>query len=319
MEIVGNRKLKFMKILFTRKQIGPDYLSDQVFHGLSQFTNIEVIDSDRLWYMYRHEFEPVGPNKLEDQYGRGFTCYGLLKEPAVDRTEIKKQIQNHYFDLVILSRVDDHLSPWKDLIFQYYSPEEIIVLDGDDGTDIKEHLLDKCCLYYKRELVSNREEILPISFAIPKIKCLEKFPNKIRAWSNVIPGPSGYTGRYPYRYENDYYRDYQESLFGLTRKKGGWDCMRHYEILANRCIPYFWSLEDAPKTLMTTLPVDLLINIKRNVDLNGAGYYLPQNAGWQQYCDWENQLYNHFINNCTTEHLAKYVLNNWLYRKNDTK
>jgi hypothetical protein len=29
----------------------------------------------------------------------------------------------------------------------------------------------------------------------------------------------------------EYKRDYRKAYFGLTRKKEGWDCMRHYEIL----------------------------------------------------------------------------------------
>lgn len=32
--------------------------------------------------------------------------------------------------------------------------------------------------------------------------------------------------------EHRYYDDYSRSYFAVTRRKGGWDCMRHYEILA---------------------------------------------------------------------------------------
>ena len=54
-------------------------------------------------------------------------------------------------------------------------------------------------------------------------------------------------------YENDesYYRGYQESVFGLTCKKAGWDCLRHYEILANGCIPYFPDIADLPPDTIT--------------------------------------------------------------------
>lgn len=44
-------------------------------------------------------------------------------------------------------------------------------------------------------------------------------------------------GKNTYIFENEeeYYNDYKKSLFAITRKKGGWDCMRHYEILACGC------------------------------------------------------------------------------------
>ena len=30
-----------------------------------------------------------------------------------------------------------------------------------------------------------------------------------------------------------------ESYFGSTKKKAGWDCMRHYEIVASGAVPFF--------------------------------------------------------------------------------
>jgi hypothetical protein len=297
-----------MKILYARKLHGQDYLCDTIFHGLNQIPELEVTDVDRLWYMYKHEFQPIGNRHLHDLYGRGFTVWGLMQESSVNRNNVEKQIKNHYFDLIILSRVcPDHLSRLYDLICNHYSSDEIIALDGWDDPSIIESVRGNSFSYYKREFISDRNDILPISFSIPKEKCLNDFPNKTQAWSNVQPGRSC---DYIYNNEQDYYDDYRRSLFGLTHKKGGWDCMRHYEILANRCIPYFRDLHDAPKNVMTTLPKDLLIEIKNKVDQNTAEYYLPENAGWEQYKHWEQQVHDHFINNCTTEHAARYILNN---------
>jgi hypothetical protein len=31
------------------------------------------------------------------------------------------------------------------------------------------------------------------------------------------------------------------------QKKGGWDCLRHYEIIGNGCMPYFENIEKCPK------------------------------------------------------------------------
>ena len=43
--------------------------------------------------------------------------------------------------------------------------------------------------------------------------------------------------------EVEYNKMYQDSRFALTKKKGGWDCLRHYEILMNGCIPLFENLD----------------------------------------------------------------------------
>jgi hypothetical protein len=34
----------------------------------------------------------------------------------------------------------------------------------------------------------------------------------------------------------------------------GWDCLRHYEILASGAVPYFTGVEDSPHDVMTSLP-----------------------------------------------------------------
>ena len=46
--------------------------------------------------------------------------------------------------------------------------------------------------------------------------------------------------------EADYYGDLQTSRFGITTKRAGWDCLRHYEIAANGCVPCFRHLDRKP-------------------------------------------------------------------------
>ena len=46
--------------------------------------------------------------------------------------------------------------------------------------------------------------------------------------------------------ESDYYRDLQAARFGITGKRGGWDCLRHYEIAANGAVQCFRALETKP-------------------------------------------------------------------------
>ena len=68
---------------------------------------------------------------------------------------------------------------------------------------------------------------------------------------------------YIYQAEKEYYRQYSRSLFAFTMKKAGWDCMRHYEILASNSVPYFWGIENKPSTIMHNWPIKLQLDANR--------------------------------------------------------
>ena len=48
----------------------------------------------------------------------------------------------------------------------------------------------------------------------------------------------------------------QNHILVLQRKKG-WDCLRHYEILANHCLPVFPDIKDKPRLTMNEYPTEL--------------------------------------------------------------
>jgi len=98
--------------------------------------------------------------------------------------------------------------------------------------------------------------IFPITFSIPECKIIDYIPKKIKILSSLIPGD---LSTYIYQNETDYYNEYRKSFFAKTTKKGGWDCMRHYEIIANGCIPYFPNIEICPINTMALLPKELII------------------------------------------------------------
>jgi hypothetical protein len=98
--------------------------------------------------------------------------------------------------------------------------------------------------------------IFPITFSIPNDKIVVEIPLKTKFLSNLVPGDQT---TYIYKTEKDYYNEYKKSLFATTYKKAGWDCMRHYEILACGCIPYFPNIENCPSKTMYHLPKKLII------------------------------------------------------------
>lgn len=96
----------------------------------------------------------------------------------------------------------------------------------------------------------------PISFSIHPSKIVADVPPKTRLLAFIDPND---TSTYIYDNETDYYQDYRSSYFAVTKKKAGWDCMRHYEILANGCIPMFEGLTDCPERTMVHFPKEIIL------------------------------------------------------------
>jgi hypothetical protein len=225
--------------------------------------------------------------------------WGLLEDQGIDRTDIEQKIQNRYFDLVVFSRIDFD-SPYRELILKHYRPNEIIFLDGQDPPTIYPEMIGKG-IYFKRELFQPNWGILPISFGFPREK-VQKPVEKVQMMCSVDPRDRN---TYTHWIESAYYNDYNQSLFGITTRKGGWDCMRHYEIIGSRCIPLFLDLAECPKSVCTTLPKQLLLDVLHKV----------QNYQYFDYRAVEEQLHQHFMNNCLTEHVAKYVIDQHIKAK----
>lgn len=137
--------------------------------------------------------------------------------------------------------------------------------------------------------------IYPISFSIPACKIVTTVPIKTQLFGTVIPGDNR---TYVFNDEVSYYKDYQRSIFGKTKLKGGWDCLRHYEILANGCIPWFDNLQSCPPNTMTHFPKQLVL------DAMSKGEKITEDD--IQY--YSNSLLEYTRNNLTTEKMAKYVL-----------
>ncbi len=89
-----------------------------------------------------------------------------------------------------------------------------------------------------------------------KLRPLLPLELKTRPFSALIPGVPA---TYVYATETAYYDQYAASYYAFTWKKAGWDCMRHYEILAAGALPYFVDLAAAPPDVMPGFPRDLVL------------------------------------------------------------
>lgn len=320
-----------MKVLFIANNQTNDFLSDAVFHGLKLQSDLEVVDLYPLWYMYNNISKESLLNKF---HGRGFTYYVELPYIDTDRSNITNKIQNKYFDFIIYGNANRCLDLFEEVSLNY-PKDRIILLDGEDEHNrpgINTSLVDKG-KYFRREL-STAEALehpaaLPISFAYPESKLPTNPVDKEKVLAYLIPGISE---TFIYNDEESYFNDYRGSLFAYTWRKAGWDCLRHYEILGNDCIPLFLDIEQCPDTICTTLPKELLkefyhksgiyqlytmnepieYNQQRsliiNRDLNLINTLELTDSFFILYMEYLQKLKDYTAKHLTTSTLAKYIL-----------
>jgi hypothetical protein len=307
-----------MKILFISEGRNVDYLCDCLFHGLCSLEGVVTYTANEYWYMFEGNDEP----KLREMYGLGFSVANRIpanrKNPQ-NQQEIEQSIRSHYYDAIVYGsvfRCQDYLP----LVLQHYRREEIIFVDGEDSTlnltmmkrldgtvllpklflrDRKAamHFAGKG-IYFKRELLEkDRRVFLPIAFAIPAGNIVGSIPDKTRDMAFIYPGDKK---TYIYKTEKDYYQGYREARFATTFKKAGWDCMRHYEILANGCIPYFPDIARCPDTTMVNFPKGMIKETNRLYESKKFN-----DATYEYYCGF---LLSYTKEILTTEKLAQYVL-----------
>lgn len=241
-----------MRILFLTLPY-PDYVSDTLFHGLRTILGADVVDFPYQSRLYKGGEKPV--------YGRGFTAWNLLDEIDIERSidAVLKQVKvGGHFDVVVVNAsmyetLDrDYMEEIFALWFEAGRLDDTlcVMIDGGDHPYVSpSHKEFGKPILFKRE---NEEGFgLPISISIPKEKITPFGMKKTQLLSKT---------RWDTKEFNDevaYYESYKEAFFAYSPKKAGWDCMRHYEIMANGCIPLISDYGNPPILTATsafTLP-----------------------------------------------------------------
>lgn len=285
-----------MKILFISAADGADYLSDMAFHGLRSLFGEDVVDVNRVWFMYK------GAELHHGFYGKGFTLYGLIEEGDVDRTDIYRKIAHRYFDLVVFGSIHRCWSYVQD-VAQYYEPSQIVFLDGEDSPSFLRDFTTRG-LYFKRELHSPQKNVFPVQFAIPEEKIVTGPVEKTAVMAPMDPfNPATYI----YEDEASYYAQYRSAMFAKTAKKAGWDCLRHYEIMACGAIPWFLNLEHCPATIMQDLPKEDLLVAKTLLEYQGLPIFVKP-SGKELWLDLSDRIQRVLREKLTTTALAKRIL-----------
>lgn len=254
-----------------------DYMSDLLFHGLRELLGSNCVDYPKKTHLYK------GYPNCSKLWGNGFSYTETLEDISINRDGLEAKLTSDYYDVIVVAMhnsSDRYPHMFLNALHNIKNTgtkAKIAVLDGKDSQEILGDAFDITPYYFKREISDSTpyfDRLIPISFAIPECKIVNKVPEKTKALASIVPADHSHPNRktHVYKAEEDYYRDYQNAYFALTCKKAGWDCMRHYEIMANGCIPIFTDIENCPKKTLTTLPKGLLSQFKSVLE----GMNLPE-------------------------------------------
>lgn len=271
-----------LRILFLTDDL-EDYLADGILHGLRQLSYVDLIDYPRKECMYEGGRQCKSAPHLGVR-GGGFTLYGLLIEHPgeIDRGHIWRRLEAGLFDAVIISNI------WRQwgLLIQLrklLSGFPLIILDGEDdqrffplsATKVRQfgifnglaNLLRSPTTYiFKREITQSSTtwpwniRLNPISFSVPSNSVLNFLPNKIKLFPTHIIDSEvrdyfGGSDTYAFDDEAQYRYDLSSARFGITTRRAGWDCLRHYEIASCGTIVCF---RDLNKKLRSCAPHGLI-------------------------------------------------------------
>ncbi len=134
-------------------------------------------------------------------------------------------------------------------------------------------------------------------------------PKKSIDFNELIPGV-GTTYKFSFENEIDYRRIYRASYFAITKKKAGWDCNRHYEIISSGTMPYFDKLNEAGDYTLSHLPKSLLYEAQRLKGVNRLNMTINhQLFDVNQYYLLLHRLLYYAKHRLTTVKLVEYILN----------
>jgi hypothetical protein len=260
-----------------------DYLADGILHGLRALLGDRVVDHPKHEVMYRL----AGERALPRIRGGGFTLYSLLDDIPIDRSRTLDEARWGEFDLVVVAAIKDSFGLFVEMFGDMPDTQVAVLDGDDHPsmypyrrawwTRPQWWFLPRAHTrfpYFKRELtpltyhyrcfrllpsaLAHRLPILkgvrPTAFSVPEEKICDGPAEKSQLFARDIVdpelkdcAPTRTQADYLFRDEAEYYADIRRSSFGITLKRGGWDCLRHYEIAANGTVPCFRDLGDKPE------------------------------------------------------------------------
>ncbi len=309
-----------MKIAFVTSK-SEDYLEVSILNGLRSLIHSDCVDIPRKKIMY-HDWSEINKNQL---HGQGFTMQTL---PILDIDN--RNINNFDFILYGISKHPNDFSFENLELNNLVDKSKIWHLDGHDlyggpnpslrtisynGENVIGVQKTPC---FKRELIEELDDVYPIGFGIPNHHIREiNLKRKKQLFQKTAPHDSifqivndlgGGFSHHKFNNEDDYYNDLQDSWFGLTCKKGGWDCMRHYEIMAAGSLLLFKDYEKKPP-LCSPINIPTISYSSKEELENIINRLIINNKPTEEYIELIRKQRNWLINNGTTIARALSVYN----------
>ena len=293
-----------------------DFLEVSILNGLRSLLGKDCVDYPRKKIMY-HDFSDISKDEL---HGRGFT---LLTEPIEDMSEEERALKD--FDAVLYG-CGHMYGEGRVKEFSKLANGNTWVLDGHDlfgdaprkikfnGEDVIGVQFRKS---FKRELVEKVPDVYPTGFGIPKHRIRPiNLTKKDQLYQKTAPDNSlfnkvedigGGFSHHKFTEEEDYYNDLSRSWFGLTCQKGGWDCMRHYEIMAAGSVLLFRDYNLKPAACSPQVIPCLSYSTKEELD-ELMNRLVVNNKPTEEYNFYLNKQREWLNNVGTTEARAKEII-----------
>lgn len=320
----------------TKKGINKgDYLVDLLYHGFKkEFHTFEYHD---MSHTYKIDY-----NNLSVTGHKGyFSIYERLNESY--KLQHYDSLWDDYYDYVVMpihhscrgnrKVIEENIS-----YIQDKTNAKIAVICGDENPNEHLFLADRIdIVFFKCELTDNvykTGRVFPVSYCIPRENIIDevRLEDKELDFMPLIPTflrrGLPHEDTYIYTDEDHYLLDYRRSYFGFTCKKGGWDLLRHYEMLSQGCLPYFTDVENLPKHTMFKYPRHLCsiikmmkgvypnwkneyISIGSCVDiLNTTGHFINHNEFSKDfYLELANCMLEYTKKHLTTQYMARHIVN----------
>jgi hypothetical protein len=261
-----------------------DYLSNSAFHGFRSLLGEKIIDIPKCEILYKD----CNPSTLGKVRGKGFTLYtGLLEEVSIDRFHgindsyklfifgdiwrcfgqfVQLLPYLNFKNTIILDGADTpqpypYAGYWWRKPYYWFLPKahtKFLYFKREWTIETIRNLYYQVPPLSFCDRLPAPKNFRPTSFSIPIEKIIpdlkSNLANKQKLFpkhivdSEVAVQVEGSVTSYAFESEKDYYQDLQISKFGITTKRAGWDCLRHYEIAANGAVPCFRDLDLKPTT-----------------------------------------------------------------------
>lgn len=261
-----------------------DYLTISLLHGFKQINNIDLIEATVFQSLYKNYERKIKGKVRGKGFSLFFLIPG---DAPLHFNILDEYIRDGNYDLIIFNDIERNygkfleyypfLDPEKTCIIDGSDSSSLFPYSGKfwrSKYSLFYPRVNKHFQYFKREWTPQTfrfrcYKLLPrsiaerfyhrlknlhkISFSIPEEKIVCKVPKKVKIFTKHIVDNEvadlveGSSTSYAFEDETEYYKDLQLSRFGITTKRSGWDCLRHYEIAANGCVPCFRNLHLKPR------------------------------------------------------------------------